>query len=52
MSFVRRVGKWEVERDMTERKVFISDLNGNLLATFDFDGNPLDLIEWVQENQK
>lgn len=50
MSHVKRIGKWEVEKSLTENKIFISDLNGNLLAEFNI-GDAFGLAEWIHKNQ-
>lgn len=50
MSYVRHIGKWEVEVSSTENKVFISDMSGELLAEFDKDDS-LGLVEWIVSNK-
>lgn len=49
MSYVRRIGKWEVEKSFSENKIFISDLNGTLLAEF-HEEDSLGLVEWIVNN--
>lgn len=49
MSYVKRVGDWEIENSITEKKVFVSDQSGKLLAEFDYN-NLTDFAEWIHEN--
>lgn len=50
MSYVKQIGKWEVEKSITENKVFISDKSGNLLAEFDMSDS-FGLAEWIHNNK-
>lgn len=51
MSYVKRIGKWEVEVSLTENKVFISDMDGKLLSEFENEDH-FGLIEWIHENRE
>lgn len=50
MSYVRRVGRWEVERSITEGKTFISDQSGKLIIEFD-NKDEVGISKWLHENQ-